>query len=236
MTRPYIALALIFSLAGCSAIEWDRQRTDQHSQAETAIAATVERTVAAAQADKIAAQATALALSRQITQSAASPPSLATITPGPDAADISSAEVSVYGSVPLDSDRLNIIAALAFDAAGDLLAATRAGDIYRLRDRDADGTADETLRIFADEDEALGQVSGLFTRGESLILLNGGKLSRLQDRDGDGRYETVSQLSEQLPADQNPLLASNSIAQSPDGRLFSANLNSGEILRIILRE
>ena len=147
-----------------------------------------------------------------------------------------SADTLVYGRVPIDSDRLNIIAALAFDRAGQLIVSTRAGEIYRLSDSDDDGLADDTQLIFADEDEALGQVSGMFLRGESLILINGERLSQLQDRDADGVYETVTRLSQQLPADQNPLLASNSIAQAPDGRLFTADLNSGEILQIVLRD
>ena len=49
-------------------------------------------------------------------------------------------------------------------------------------------------------------------------------------------YEVVTHLSSDLPAEQSPLLASNGIVQAPDGRLFSADLNSGEIFRIVLRE
>lgn len=147
----------------------------------------------------------------------------------------SAADVAVYGSVPIDSDRLNIIAALAFDADGDLLAATRAGEVYRLRDSDGDGLADETALIFADEQEALGQVSGMLVRGESLLLLHGGALSQLRDDNGDGRYETVTLLSGSLPAAQSALRASNGVVEAPDGRLFTVDISSGEILRISLR-
>ena len=103
-------------------------------------------------------------------------------------------------------------------------------------DSDGDGFADETRLIFADEDEQLGQVSGLIARGEGLILLNGERLSLLSDSDGDGVYDGVKHLVEGLPADQSPLQASNGIIESPDGRLFSVDINAGQILRIVLRE
>ena len=50
------------------------------------------------------------------------------------------------------------------------------------------------------------------------------------------RYETVRLLSEGLPAAQSALRASNGIVQAPDGRLFTVDINSGEILKILLRE
>ena len=208
-------------------------------------AAAVAQTVAAegpaadARATLAAYQATAGALLLDATRSAATLSALATATPPPTALsdfNFSAADTVVYGSVPIDSDRLNIIAALAFDAAGDLLAATRAGDVYRLIDRDGDGLADETVLIFTDEQEALGQVSGMFVRGASLLLIHGGALSQLSDADADGVFDTVTLLSAQLPAEQTALRASNGIAQAPDGRLFTVDINSGEILRIVLQE
>lgn len=201
-------------------------------------AAEAQATIAALEATAWArsTEATEAALTVMALETAAALP-LATVTPdATEAALFTSAETVVYGSVPVDSDRLNTIAALAFDAAGQLLVGTRAGEIYRLRDTDEDGLADVTTLIFADEDEALLQVAGMITRGELIIVLNGGKLSQLTDSDGDGRYDTVAQLSDALPARETPLLAGNGIVQAPDGRLFSADLNSGEILLIQLRE
>ena len=156
--------------------------------------------------------------------------------PDPETFDPSSAETTVFGEVPIDSDRLNIIAALAFDIDGQLLVGTRAGEIYRMPDSDGDGIADETRLIFADEEQQLGQVSGLIARGDSLILLNGARLSLLRDADADGVYETVTHLSQQLPPDQSPLQASNGFVRAQDGRIFTADLNSGTILQIILRD
>ena len=69
-----------------------------------------------------------------------------------------------------------------------------------------------------------------------LILLNGERLSLLSDGDGDGVYDGVKHLVEGLPADQSPLQASNGIVKAPDGRLFSADINSGDILQVVLRQ
>lgn len=238
--RLIVAAALIvWMLTGCSAIEVYRQSgTASAEAAEIATAATEDATRAALEAAHDAAQATVQALAQEATRAAASITALAaTPTRATEAAPLpASAETVVYGSVPIDSDRLNIIAALAFDADGNLLAATRAGEIYAMPDSDGDGLADETRLIFADEEEQLGQVSGLIARGEGLLLLNGERLSLLRDGDGDGVYDDVRHLAEGLPADQSPLQASNGIAQAPDGRLFSVDIYSGEILRIVLRD
>ncbi len=242
-----ILLLLIPALTACSAIELHEQMAGATATAELAGTIAAEGPLAEARATLAAIQATAQAQAISATQLAATLRALernATATPLPTVADAAasaeftakSADTIVYGRVPIDSDRLNIIAALAFDQAGQLIVSTRAGEIYRLSDNDDDGLADETQLIFADEQQALGQVSGMFLRGESLILINGEKLSQLQDADADGLYDTVTHLSEQLPAAQNPLLASNGIAQAPGGRLFTADLNSGEILRIVLRD
>lgn len=221
-------------LTACSAIELHQQMASQTAAAAEGPAADARATLAAYQATAGAqlqratdSAATLLALERAAS-AAPSPTDRPTIS-------VSSADTVIYGAVPIDSDRLNIIAALAFDADGQLLAATRAGEVYRLSDNDGDGMADETALIFADEREALGQVSGMFVRGANLLLLHGDALSQLRDADGDGRYETVTLLSEGLPAAQSALRASNGIVQAPDGRLFTADINSGEILQIILR-
>lgn len=241
--RLIVAAALVsWALAGCSAVELHRQIGSATADWQAlATAATEDATRSALEAAHDAAQATAQALEQEATNAAATIAAMvATPTTSPAAANSlplpASAETVVYGSVPIDSDRLNIIAALAFDADGRLLAATRAGEIYAMPDDDGDGFADETRLIFADEEEQLGQVFGLIARGGALILLNGERLSLLTDGDGDGVYEGVRHLAEGLPADQSPLQASNGIAQAPDGRLFSVDINSGVILRIVLRE
>ena len=239
--RVIVVVLALFSwaLAGCSAIEQYQQSTTATYNAQAvATAATEDATLAALASAHDAAQATVQALEQQATRAAATiAASQGAPTAAPAAASLpASAENAVYGSVPIDSDRLNIIAALAIDADGRLLVATRAGEIYALPDSDGDGVADETRLIFADEEEQLGQVSGLIAIGDGLILLNGERLSLLTDGDGDGVYEGLTHLAEGLPADQSPLQASNGLVQAPDGRLFSADINSGQILRIILRD
>lgn len=234
-----VAALIVGMLAGCSAIELYQQSTTATADAQAvATAATVDATRVALEAAHDAALATVQALEQAATRAAGTVAAMAvTPTRAPAAAPLPvSAETVVYGSVPIDSDRLNIIAALAFDADGRLLAATRAGEIYVMPDDDGDGFADETRLIFADEEEQLGQVSGLIAHGEGLILLNGARLSLLTDEDGDGAFEVVTHLAEGLPADQSPLQASNGIVQAPDGRLFTVDIRSGEILRIVLRE
>ena len=213
-------------LAGCSAIELNQRNAQATAQTEADIAATVDSRVAAFQTEQAAAAITARP---EVTDEA-----VPTIEDRPFTA--AAADMLVYGIVPVDSDRLNSITALAFDAEGQLLVSLRAAEIYRLEDRDADGAADAVRLIFEDQDEEIGQVSGLFVRGETLIVINGSQLSQLQDSDADGIYETVTQLSAQLPANQSLLQANNSIIQSPDGRYFTANVHTGEILQIVLRE
>lgn len=248
-TRFHLAARLIAGLSltlaawlstACSAIELHQQMASQTAAASVRQTLAAEGPAADARATLAAYQATAGAQLLRATNSAATLTALETAdaaTPLPIVSpdfSVSAADAVVFGAVPIDSDRLNIIAALAFDAAGQLLAATRAGEVYRLSDADGDGRAEETALIFADEQEALGQVSGMSVRGASLLLLHGGALSQLRDADGDGRYETVMLLSESLPAAQSALRASNGVVQAPDGRLFTVDINSGEILQIIL--
>lgn len=238
-----VSLALMsWALAGCSAITVYQQSGTASAGTDIATAATEDGTLAALDVARDAAQATAGTLATGaaeavLTIAALSSPATVDPTEADPASSLpSSAEITVFGSVPIDSDRLNIIAALAFDADGQLLAATRAGEIYALPDSDGDGRADETRLIFADDEQALRQVSGLIARGDGLILLNGERLSLLRDSDGDGVYESVTQLAEGLPAGQGPLQASNGMVESPDGRLFTVDISAGEILRIVLRE
>ena len=220
--------------AGCSAIELYRSNAGANDEAAAGLAATQDPTVSALEGGLAEARATEQALLAGATHAAAT---IAARSPMPAAADEAfplpaSAEISLYGAVPIDSDGLNIIAALAFEADGRLLAATRAGEIYALPDADGDGIADETRLIFADDGQELGQVAGLAVHGRALILLHGDGLSLLRDIDGDGLYETATPLAAGLPLDRSPLRASNGLVQSADGRLFSVDLDAGEILRI----
>ena len=203
-----IAVILAMGLVGCSAIELNQRNAQATARAEANIAATVDSRAAAFQAPEATAEA----------------------MPSPTASPFAAAaDIEVYGHVPIDSDRLNSITALAFDGDGHLLAGLRAGEIYRLKE------GDKARLIFEDQGNDIGQVSGLFARGDALIIINGQQLSQLRDGDGDGFYETVTQLSTALPAHQSPLQAGNSVIQSPDGRYFTADVNTGEILQIILR-
>lgn len=234
MPARAILLLLSLVLSACSAIELRQQLANATTATEAppanfgATSAALEATALSLSAIMTAAAETAAALE----STAAALPA----TPAATSVKISAAAVAVYGSVPVDSDRLNTIAALAFDQDGHLLISTRAGEIYRLRDADADGRADERQLIFRDDADALGQISGMATLGDSIILLNDGNLSQVTDSDGNGRYDAVTDLAAALPAGQTPLLASNGIIRAPDGRLFSADLDTGEILRIILLE
>lgn len=237
---PFVVFAfLAWILSGCSAVELYHSQSSATAEAIAGSAAATENPTVLALEGAIAdSQATRQALSLGATQASAT---IAALSLTPTQADApaplpASAESVVYGRVPIDSDRLNTIAALAFDADGQLLAATRAGEIYALPDADGDGFADEIRLIFADESQQLGQVAGLVVQGQALILLHGDGLSRLSDEDGDGVYESVSRLSGELPVDQNPLQASNGVVQAPDGRLFTADIRSGEILQIALGE
>ena len=200
-------MLVLLAGAGCSAVELYRGNASATAAAQAEAAATQNPTISALAGALLSAEATRQALSNSATAAAALPE--LTPTPAPTIEEAllfpASAESRLYGKVPIDSDRLNIIAALAIDADGQLLAATRAGEIYALPDSDGDGAADETRQIFADEAQDLGQVAGMIVRGEGLILLNGQRLSLLRDADGDGIVDSVTHLSEGLPADQSPL-------------------------------
>lgn len=245
-----VILILIPLLGGCSAIELHQRKLQATEEAQVDITASTAQPGTTAQAEITRVFATLQALSLSATQAAqtmtavaiatsASPPAAAQDKAGATAipADFlaSAADTVVYGQVPVDGDRLNVIAALAFDSDGRLLASTRAGEIYRLLDMDEDGIAEERRLIFRDADDELGQVSGLVAIGEFLLLLNDGRLSQLQDQDQDGAYETVTHLSQELPAAQSPLQANNSIVRAPDGRYFTADIGTGEVLQIFLR-
>ncbi len=246
MFWPCVILILIPLLGGCSAIELHGQNVRATAEARADIGDTTAEPISAAQAEITQVHATVQALSLSATEGAqaaivasASPPAAAQDEAGATAipADFlaSAADTIVYGQVPVDSDRLNVIAALAFDREDRLLVSTRAGEIYRLLDADEDGIAEERRLIFRDVHDELGQVSGLVAIGEVLILLNDGRLSQVQDQDRDGAYETITHLSQELPAGMSPLQANNSIVRAPDGRYFTADVGRGEILQIILR-
>ena len=240
-------LSAALVLAGCSAIQLYQENTGATQAAATAINATVAAVIEDASDQQDALEATVAALYAASTRAAQSlgvaqataDAALATATPDPLApalaadAGFSAAEISVFGQAPVDSERLNTIAALAFDGEGQLLVGMRAGEIYRLVDADGDGIAEGNQLVFQDESDAIGQVSGLLMVGGALLLVHDGRLHSLVDGDGDGFYERAALLSSALPPNQNPLRANNSLARSPDGALFTADVLSGTIFRII---
>lgn len=186
-------------------------------------------------ADEIATQIAATILADLESTEDPDGESTAEATPEPEAVTLpTNADITQYGAVPIDSDSLNSITALAFDDDGALLVSLRSGEIYQLQDTDDDGVADETDLIFDDADNELSQVSGLFLQDSVLYVLHGDQLSQLQDTDDDGIYDSVAHLSDDLPAAQALLQANNSIVQSPDGRYFTADVNSGDILMVTL--
>lgn len=243
-------LSAALVMAGCSAIELYQKNASATQAAATAINATVAAVIEGADAERDALEATVAALYAEATRAAqaladvqaTADAALASATPDPLAAGaasdaiFSAAEITVYGQAPVDSERLNTIAALAFDGEGRLLVGTRAGEIYRLVDADGDGIAERNQLVFQDDKDEIGQVSGLVIQDGALLLIHDGRLHSLADGDGDGFYESAALLSSALPLNQNPLRANNSLARSPDGALFTADVNTGEILRIELRE
>ena len=257
MLRRFIVMILLLPLMGCSAIELHQQTTKATPDADVVLVASMQAEQAQLQATLqalysagTAAAETVAALEATATGASATSASEVTIEGELTAAEtqeagavfvqedmtVRSAIARIYGRVPVDSDSLNSVTALAFDREGHLLVSTRAGEIYRLIDGDGDGEAESTEMIFNDADDEIGQVSGMIALGETLMLINDGRLNQLLDSDADGIYDSVTLLSTELPANQNPLQANNSIAQAPDGRLFTADINSGEILQIVLRE
>jgi len=203
------------------------------------VTATLEAIVAQATQDAEAIETQIAETVTAIIAQTSSPDSESTteVTPDIESDFIpSSAETTVYGVIPIDSDSLNSITAITFDSTGHMLVSLRAGEIYRLEDTDADDVADEITLVFEDLDDEIGQISGIFSENEVLYIINGSRLSQLRDTDNDGLYETVAQLSASLPANQALLQASNSIVRSSDGRYFTTNVNTGEILQLMLIE
>ena len=138
------SLALVLALAtliltGCSAIELHQQMASATADAEGASTAAGDATLAALHAAQANIAATVQVLAAQATEAAATLSALESTrtvqpaTPTQATFAASSAETSLYGTVPIDSDRLNSIAALAFDSCrSSVWSATRAGEIYRL--------------------------------------------------------------------------------------------------------
>lgn len=175
-------------------------------------------------------------VSELIAQAEATLTASAEVTVDPVSFIPSSADVSIFGTVPIDTDSLNSITALALDADGNLLVSLRNGDIYRLPDDDNDNSADDVTLIFEDSDNDIGQVSGILVQGDFLYVLNGEQLSLLQDDDADGTYDTVTTLNDALPQNQALLQANNSIISAGDGRYFTADVSNGDILLITLSD
>jgi len=193
--------------------------------------------------DHVSATLTAIAVSTLDAETTPDPESTAEVTADPEATTDpestaepavipSSADVTVFGTVPIDSDSLNSITALTFDADGNLLVSLRNGDIYRLIDDDNDDTADEVTLVFEDSDDDIGQVSGILVEGDLLYIVSGAQLSVIQDTDGDGNYDAVTELSDNLPDNQALLQANNSIIQVDDRRYMTADVSSGDIVLI----
>ena len=237
------AMALLaWSLAGCSAVELVQRNSSATANTEAdTTAATADPTLVALEAARLEIQSTAETLASGATQAAATI-AAHEATPTALAADDApalpaSADSVVYGQrayrqrPPQHHRRAGLRPAM-----GNCWLRRAPARVYALPDYDGDGAADETRLIFADAAQQLSQVAGLNAQGDGLILLHGGRLSLIADANDDGEYETVSQLSEALPADQSPLQASNGLVIAPDGRLFTVDVNSGEILLIVLGE
>ncbi len=184
--------------------------------------------------EQISATLTAVAEVTVEPEITADPESTAEVTSEADPPTIpTSAEVVVYGTVPIDSDSLNSITALAFDGDGNLLVSLRNGDLYRLLDNDGDNWADDVSLIFEDSEDDIGQVSGIFVEDDVLYIVSGEQLTQLIDDDNEGDYETITTLTDDLPDNQALLQANNSIIRDAGGRYFTADVNTGDILLIL---
>jgi putative membrane-bound dehydrogenase-like protein len=125
-------------------------------------------------------------------------------------------------SIALFAEGLNYPTALAFDEDGNLYVGINngiypyqaVGEIYRLRDTDNDGLADESIRFASEIDRPVGL---LFHEGE-LYLSQRGSLQALADSDGDGVSDQVRTLVSDLPA--YGLHHNNSVILGPDGFLY----------------
>lgn len=187
--------------------------------------------------EQISATLTAIAEVTDDPETTPDPESTAEVTPEPQSVTVStSAEIVIFGSVPIDSDSLNSVTALTLDNNGNLLVSLRNGDIYRLVDEDNDDEADEVTLIFEDSEDDIGQVSGILTDGDLLYIVSGETFSVVQDSDNDGVYDTVTELSDDLPDAQALLQANNSIIRADDGRYITADVNTGDILFITLSD
>jgi len=187
--------------------------------------------------EQISATLTAIAEVTDDPETTPDPESTAEVTPEPQSVTVpTSAEIVIFGSVPIDSDSLNSVTALTLDNNGDLLVSLRNGDIYRLVDEDNDDEADEVTLIFEDSEDDIGQVSGILTDGDLLYIVSGESFSVVQDSDNDGIYDTVTELSDDLPDAQALLQANNSIIRADDGRYITADVNTGDILFITLSD
>lgn len=213
---------LLLGTVGCSAI----QLSNPTAQAEANISTTVESQVNDQLATIDASNITA------------DPDPTTSITPEPTTTPAhipSSATVSIFGTVPIDSESLNSITAMTHGSNGHLLVSLRNGDIYRLSDDNGDHVADDVTRVFEDTGNAIGQVHGIYSDGIMLYVMHGQTLSLVQDTDADGHYDTVTTLSDALPQNDTLLRANNSIISAGDARTyFTADVDSGDILLITL--
>jgi hypothetical protein len=225
MIKRMLYVLLLLGTVGCSAI----QLSNPTAQAEANISATVE--------SQVDAQLATIDASNTLDITADPDPTIS-ITPEPTITPAhipSSATVSVFGTVPIDSESLNSITAMTRSSNGHLLVSLRNGDIYRLPDDNGDHVADDVTRVFEDTDNAIGQVHGIYSDGAMLYVMHGQTLSLVQDTDTDGHYDTVTTLSDALPQNDTLLRANNSIISAGDARTyFTADIDSGDILLITL--
>ncbi|BCS34853.2 glucose dehydrogenase [Luteitalea sp. TBR-22] len=95
--------------------------------------------------------------------------------------------------------------------------------IYRIRDTDGDGRADQSRLVFEgfNDDPAFDILGGVLSQGGSLIVGGPPGVYRLRDVDGDGVYEQRTPIAEGF--NTHPAFGGHGVSgvtMGPDGRLY----------------
>lgn len=125
---------------------------------------------------------------------------------------------------PANSDRNTWITDMNQDGSRDIRDMREYKEhIFRLRDTDGDGRADESRVVYEgfDDDPAFDILGGVLVQGRDLIAGVPPGVYRLQDRDGDGIFDTRAPIGEGF--NTHPAFGGHGVSGvmvGPDGRLY----------------